>query len=140
MVDAKFSLPYLLAVAAVKGTVGVADFSPAAITDPRVLAVARKVVPVADADLDWTLELPPGRVEIRTTDGGVFAASGVGAPGGPDAPLGWSELSDKFSDCARAAKVAPSSTAVEEVIGMAMALEGVACARDLVQPLSQPSE
>ena len=140
MVDAKFSLPYLLAVAAVKGTVGVADFSPAAITDPRVLAVARKVVPVADADLDWTLELPPGRVEIRTIDGGAFAASGARAPGGPDAPLGWSELSDKFSDCARAAKVAPSSAAVEEVIGMAMALEGVSCARDLVQPLSLPSE
>ena len=140
MVDAKFSLPYLIAVAAVKGTVGVADFSPTAITDPRVLAVARKVVPVADPDLNWTLELPPGRIEIRTTDGRVFAESGAGVPGGPEAPLGWSELSDKFCDCAHAAKVAPASAALEEVIDMAMALEEVARAGDLVRPLSRSSE
>ena len=76
MVDAKFSLPYLIAVAAVRGTVGVADFSPEAITDPHVLAVAAKVVPVADADLDWTLELPPGRVEIRTSDGRCLLRQG----------------------------------------------------------------
>ena len=64
LVEAKFSLPYLVAVAAARGGMRLADFTPEALSDPQVLAMARKVVPVDDASLDWKRELPPGRVEI----------------------------------------------------------------------------
>jgi 2-methylcitrate dehydratase PrpD len=69
LVDAKFSLPYLVAVAAVGRGMSLNDFTDKALRDPKVLEVARKVIPVEDRGLDWKLELPPGRVEIITRDG-----------------------------------------------------------------------
>ena len=81
LVDAKFSLPFLVAVAAVRRGVGVSDFSDQGLRSPEVLAVAQKVVPVADASLNWDLDLPTGRVEIVLRDGRRFARTGHGVPG-----------------------------------------------------------
>ena len=61
LVEAKFSLPYLVAVAAARGGMRLADFTSEALSDPQVMAMARKVVPVDDPSLDWKRELPPGR-------------------------------------------------------------------------------
>ncbi len=135
MVDAKFSLPYLVAVAAVRGTVRLSDFVPDALADPSVRAVADKVHPVPDNDLDWRLELPPGRVEIRTTDGRVFSRTGAGVLGGADAPLNWADLIAKFTDCASVARKAPRAGSVRAVVTMARELDQVPQARDLVRAL-----
>ena len=47
--DAKFSLPFLVSVAATRGEVGVLDFTPDRLADPEILALAQKVVPVPDS-------------------------------------------------------------------------------------------
>jgi 2-methylcitrate dehydratase PrpD len=99
LADARFSLPFLVALAAAKGRVGLADFSPAGLIDPQVLTTARKVVPVPDASLNWTLELPPGRVELVTTGGRAYSRTGTGVPGTAQAPLTWDNLLSKFGDC-----------------------------------------
>jgi 2-methylcitrate dehydratase PrpD len=99
LTDARFSLPFLVAVAAVHGRVGLADFSPAGLADPQVLAVARTVVPVPDASLNWTLELPPGRVEFVTTDGRTYSRTSSAVPGTAEAPLTWPDVLRKFEDC-----------------------------------------
>ena len=135
MVDAKFSLPYLVAVAAVRRTVRLSDFLPDALADPSVRAVADMVHPVADADLDWRLELPPGRVEIRTTDGRLFSRTGTGVPGSPEAPLDWADLITKFTDCASLARKAPTAASVHAVVTMTQELDQVPRARDLVRAL-----
>jgi 2-methylcitrate dehydratase PrpD len=103
--DGKFSLPFLVASAAVRRKVGVADFTTEALNDPRVLAVAQRVVPVPDRTLDWKLEIPSGRVEIITRDGRSYEAAGANVPGTVDAPLTWDDLGRKFDDCAAAAAV-----------------------------------
>ena len=41
--DAKFSLPYLVAVAVTRGEVGVMDFTEERLFDPSILALAQKV-------------------------------------------------------------------------------------------------
>jgi 2-methylcitrate dehydratase PrpD len=99
LTDARFSLPFLVALAAVHGRVALADFSPAGLADPQVQAAARKVVPVPDPALNWTLELPPGRVELITTDGRTFSRTGSQVPGTAEAPLTWSQILSKFEDC-----------------------------------------
>jgi 2-methylcitrate dehydratase PrpD len=106
LTDARFSLPFLVAVAAVHGRVGLANFTPSGLADPQVQATARKVVPVPDPALNWTLELPPGRVELVTTDGRAYSKTGTAVPGTTEAPLTWPDILSKFRDC-MAASVNP---------------------------------
>lgn len=101
-VDAKFSLPFLIAVAAVRRTIAVGDFNDEGRRDPDVLATAQKVVPIADPSLDWKYDMLPGRVEILTHDGRSFTKVGDGLPGSPQSPLTWEQVAQKFSDCATA--------------------------------------
>jgi 2-methylcitrate dehydratase PrpD len=81
LVDAKFSLPFLVAIAAVRRGMGVSDFTDSGLQDPEVRAVAQRVIPVKDHRLDWKLELPPGYVEVITRDGRSFGQEGKNVPG-----------------------------------------------------------
>jgi 2-methylcitrate dehydratase PrpD len=115
LVEAKFSLPYLVAVAAAQGGMRLSDFTPEALRDARVLAMAQRVVPVDDASLDWKRELPPGRVEIVLRDGRRFERVGRDVPGSADAPMSWDDVVRKFVDCASFAPVARSKEQIEAV-------------------------
>lgn len=57
---AKFSLPFLVALAAARRGLRLADFDADSLKDPQVLTMAQKVVPVDDPSLDWRRELPLG--------------------------------------------------------------------------------
>lgn len=105
LVDAKFSLPYLVAVAAARRDVRLADFAEEALKDPEVLQLAQRIVPVEDHSLDWKLELPPGRVEILLRDGQRLSSTGRRIPGSVETPLTWDDLWRKFEDCASVASV-----------------------------------
>ena len=126
LVDAKFSLPFLIALAAVHRSVKVVHFTGDELRDERIRRVAAKVVPVRDDALDWKLELPPGRVEIVTTDGSSFVREGGAYPGSAEAPTTWEQLAQKFRDCAAVAAQAPSPEQVELVVGLIRDLESVA--------------
>ncbi len=75
-VDAKFSLPFCVAIAASRGRVGISDFSANGLTDPQVLALAKKVVPVEDNSVDYTTKSPEARVAILTRDGRTLERAG----------------------------------------------------------------
>jgi 2-methylcitrate dehydratase PrpD len=132
LVDAKFSLPFLVAVAAVRRTVRISDFSDEGLRSPEVLALAQAVVPVADPTLNWELDLPPGRVEIVTRDGRRFTRTGRDLPGSPEAPLSWQTLASKFADCANAAASPPAPEQVNAASRTAQHLEQVADVVELV--------
>lgn len=66
--DAKFSLPFVVAAALVRGRVGLAELEDDALTDPEILATARKVRVVDDPDSAFP-EAYSGLVEIETVDG-----------------------------------------------------------------------
>lgn len=136
LVEAKFSLPYLVAVAAVRRDMGLRDFSEAALQDADVLAVARKVVPVPDPSLDWKLELPPGRVEIVMKDGRRFERVGTDVPGSVESPMTWDDIVHKFRDCASfAAKPLPADT-VEAVHGSVARLQALDDIADVLRLVS----
>ena len=136
LVEAKFSLPYLVAVAAARGGMRLADFTPEALSDPQVLAMARKVVPVDDASLDWKRELPPGRVEIVLSDGRRFERVGRGVPGSAEAPMSWEDVVRKFIDCASFAPVTRSKEEIEMVYRTLQRLEQVDDATSVLRMLS----
>jgi len=140
LVDAKFSLPYLVAVAAVRRGMRVSDFTEAAIRDPQVLALAQRVLAVEDHSLDWKLELPPGRVQILTRDGRVLERVGKDIPGSASAPLTWTELIRKFDDCAACAYLPPSAAQRQRAVEIARTLETLEDGTKLVRALATGSQ
>ena len=136
LVDAKFSLPYIVAVAAAHRDVRLADFTAEALRDRRVLGAAERVVPVVDRALDWKLTLPPGRVEIVARDGRVFTRVGTDIPGSESSPMSWDDVIAKFRDCCAAAVVPPGAQCVYDVTSTARHLEWVDDATRLTRVLS----
>jgi 2-methylcitrate dehydratase PrpD len=135
LADARFSLPFLVAIAALRRGVSIWDFTETGLRDPQVLAVAQKVVPVEDSAFDWKLELPQGRVEILTRDGRSFAVTGTDVPGSPESPLTWDDLARKFEECTSAATVRPSQGQVETVVQMTRELESLDNATEILRVL-----
>jgi 2-methylcitrate dehydratase PrpD len=129
------SLPFIVGIAASKGKMGIADFSEAALTDPEVLAMAAKVVPVQDPNQNWTFKLPDGRIEIETRDGRVFERLGDKIPGSPEAPLTWEQLLGKFSSCASVAAVPPPEAGIRKAQELVQQLERVGDATDILRAL-----
>ena len=136
VLDAKFSLPFLVSLAAVRGDISVTDLTEPALDDPSVLDLARKVVPVPDAALNWSLEIPPGRVQVTTRDGRTIDKSGVGVPGTVDAPMTWQDIERKFDDCASAAAVPLRTEQVVAVKRMARGFETNEDALNIVRALA----
>ena len=125
LADAKFSLPFLVAIAAAHRDLRISDFGPAGLRDQEVRRAARKIVLVPDPDLDWKEHMPPGRVEVVTADGRALARTGERIPGSPELPLTWEALGRKFADCAAAAARPPAPAAVERVRDLVGSLETV---------------
>jgi len=136
LVDARFSLPFLVAAAAVNGGLSVHHFTIEGLNDPRVIAMARRVRPVEDSAYDWEVDLPPGRVELRLSDGRALGRVGLEVPGSPEAPMTWQMIEAKFRECAAVAARPPSSQQVDSVIEMVHDLENLENATDVLAALS----
>jgi len=125
LIDAKFSLPFLVAIAAVRRGMSISDFTDDALHDPQVLGVAQRVAPVEDSSLNWRLDLPPGRVEIVTCDGRRLERGGTGVPGGPESPMTWADVARKFEECASVAHTPPSPGQIGAAQQMARELDSL---------------
>lgn len=133
LVDAKFSLPFLVSVAAVHRDMRLSDFTDEGIHDPEVLAAAQKVIPIVDSSLDWKLELPPGRVEIVTKDGRRFERVGTDIPGSAANPMSWDDIFRKFTDCAEASINPWSAKQIDRAKDIALRLEEFEDATELLR-------
>jgi len=92
----KYSVPFCLAAAALRGELGQAEFAPAALADPRIHALARRVTFVEAPDLEQAF--PPDfsvRVTVRAADGRTSTGRGT-LPWGPQQPPGFADLAAKF--------------------------------------------
>lgn len=133
LADAKFSIPFCVAVAATRGQVSIADFTGERLHDSRVLATAQKVVPVLDERFDWKMKLPDGRVEIFTRDGRTLGRMASDVPGGPDTPMTWDSLFNKFRDCASFAASPPSPEQLRHASEMCRNLESLDDVTDVLR-------
>ena len=135
VVDAQFSIPYATAVALIKGAVTLEDFTEKAVTNPHVLALAEKVRPRVDEEMEKvsSREITPSRVEIKTRKG-INASQRIDIPKGhPRNPMTDGEMAAKFKVCAHhAARPLPERN-LNEIIRMVYNLENLP---DLSQFLS----
>ncbi len=99
-IDARFSLPFALGVAAVHRKVVLEDFTPRGIVNPAALQVAQKVRARFDERYRRTgIEI--GAVEITLKEGKKYAKEVLYAYGHPKNPISGEDLAAKFKDCAR---------------------------------------
>jgi 2-methylcitrate dehydratase PrpD len=111
-VDAQFCLPFLIATALVRGRVGLADLTAAAIADPAVLALSDRVE--VEEDPAFTAEYPeryPTELRVTTADGREVVRFNDCPAGDPEAP-------------AYAADPARLSREVQEKVGSLLAETG----------------
>jgi len=94
--QAKFSMGFVLALAAREGDAGVERFTEAALADRELLALADRVHMVVDPELDAAYPEHWGaRVEVELEDGERLAAAVADARGDPASPLSRADLEDK---------------------------------------------
>lgn len=119
-IDAKFSIPYCVAVALVHGRVDLDSFGPEPLRDPEILGLAAKVGA-------RVVESPPwqhgggGAVEVVLHDGRRLTTEVDNALGCPERPLAEEALVAKFVSCAGRAAVPP--TVPERLADAILALE-----------------
>lgn len=138
VVDAKFSIPYAMALAVSRGRVTLGDFTEEALGDASVLSTADKVEFVADAQYDWKMHLPGGKVTLLTHSGQSLSAESrpENVRGSLSNPLTWNDLVDKFGECVRhAAKPVPAQV-IGEVSGSIRQMEALADVSSIVRLLA----
>jgi 2-methylcitrate dehydratase PrpD len=101
VVQAQMSLQYIVAVSLLDGEALLGQFSETRISEPQVMALAKRVEIVTDPEMD---KLYPGRyankVEILLKDGQRFEARIDFARGSVEFPMGFSEVAGKFRSLA----------------------------------------
>jgi 2-methylcitrate dehydratase PrpD len=114
-IDAKFSIPYCVAVALVRGTVDLDSFGEDSLRDPAVLAVAARVGPRMAETPGWQRG-GGGALEIVLRDGRRLAGEVDNALGCPQRPLSDAVVRRKFLDCAGRAAVPPAGERLADAI------------------------
>ena len=138
MLAAKFSIPYAVAAAMVKGTTDVTAFEDAVREDPTVRQLATRVEVAADASMSMraAADRPTARVSIELGDGRVVTREAAVVYGDSANPRPRTDLEAKFR--ALAADTI-GATRVGDVIGMVARLDRLADIRALTALLAPAS-
>lgn len=131
---ARLCLPYVAATALLTGDVGVADFDPAALADPRRHALAARISARRDANPSLNA-LAPQRVEVSLRDGSQHALDLPAVLGAPGRPLGRERHLAKFRRAAASAAMPLPAARVEALISLVDRLETLPDTRLLVDAL-----
>ena len=121
VVEAQFSLPFLIATALLRGRIGIADVANVDAPDALSLAERMRGEPEADKTRSWA------RLTVRRRDGQqATLETQPHASGSPEQPLTDAQLQDKFRDCAANAIRPLSGDLVEQLIAFVTDLDSAA--------------
>lgn len=125
-IDAKFSLPYIVASTMIHGAIELDSFLPAAISDAAVAALAQRTSYVIDPALSKTIQdATRGLLQVALDDGRMLEY-GVDYPfGHPRNPMHQEQLISKFKDCGRHAAQPLSEQALCSVVDDVLTLESL---------------
>jgi len=121
VIDAKFSLPFSLAVALRDAEVTLGSFTPLTLNDAELLSIAAKFA--FDYDPTAARQITASELTIVLRDGQVLRQSIYGALGDAARPLDDAALRAKFVDCAMRAATPLSQVSAERLADRIMNLE-----------------
>jgi 2-methylcitrate dehydratase PrpD len=130
VVEAQFSIPFLVAAALVHGRVGIGEV--AGVDDPQVLALSDRIQGTVreDASATWA------QITVRRTDGRAASLETTSPSGSPEKPLSDAQLHAKFRDCASHAVKPISAEITARAIRLLQQLEDAPEATELVRLFS----
>jgi len=125
--EAKYSLPFCVAIALTEGKVGLSSFSEEKLKDPKMREVMKKVRMVVSPDLAKLgynpHDAPTGcTTTIKMKKGKRYTRRIDRAPWAPETPPSWEELVGKYRGCA---ELVLKPQAIEESIQIIRDLEKV---------------
>jgi len=136
VVDAQFSIPFMVALAATKGRVSLQDLTEANWRDELILSIAEKVEVQVDAELSRMAGMiAPNIIELETKDGKRFVKRVDFIKGSPHDPMSLEDCLEKFQDCVAFAAKPIDKGKVSEFVQMAEHLEQVDDVRRMVELL-----
>lgn len=134
--EAQYSLPFSVAAALCRGTIGAAEVGASGYTDPDILTLARKVSTTERAAFN---EAFPARrfavVEMTLTDGRVLRSDVTEAQGDPEHPVSAEVIAQKFDTLAGRIIGPARATALRRTIAR---LPKAASTTDLLAALAEP--
>ena len=112
--EGKFSIPFCMAIAVLERKAGIAQFQDRKVRDKKVVDLMKRVTLYVDDELERLgYDQVRSRIRVILKDGRVIEGRCDVARGHPEKPLSWSELGDKFRDCA--SLVLPRESAEETI-------------------------
>jgi len=137
IVEAQFSVPYAVAAAWIDGGLGLAHFTDEALRRSDVLALASRVQPFVDDELDrdWRRMITPAKVSIQFRDGQTAQARVDYSKGHPRNPMTPREFVAKTIDCAAVAARPLNAETVDRFTSTVSELESIGDVATLVRTL-----
>ncbi|MCE2404997.1 MAG: MmgE/PrpD family protein [Dehalococcoidia bacterium] len=100
--EAKFSIPFCMAILVLDRRGGIAEFSDETVQRPDVREMMARVVPYLHEGLEARgFERILSLIEVQLRDGSVLSREASTSRGTPERPMTREELEAKFDDCAR---------------------------------------
>jgi aconitate decarboxylase len=132
---ARLCLQYGGAVCLRRGTVGLDDFTPPALSDPATIALARRLTIIEDGNPDPNALLPQ-RVEVDLAEGRRVAYDVHQVLGSPERPLSRDAARAKFDACWQSVpNLAPDQgVALREAVDTLETFEDVRTIAGLIAP------
>jgi 2-methylcitrate dehydratase PrpD len=132
--EGKFSIPFCMAIAVLERKAGIAQFQDRKVRDKKVIDLMKRVVLYVDDELERLgYDQVRSRVRVRLKNGRVIDGRYDVARGHPDKPMSWTELTEKFCDCA--GLVLPQGN-IEETIQLVARFEALKSLKPLFRALS----
>lgn len=132
--EALFSVPYVVALALVRGRVDLAAFHDEKLDAPEVLALTERTFCLDDPASDYPVHFP-GEVIVHLRDGRTLRCRKPASLGSPDVPLSREAVVAKFM--ANATRAVDHATA-ERVAELVLNLEAASSLQDLMAACSLP--
>jgi 2-methylcitrate dehydratase PrpD len=133
-IDAKFSLPFCLGLAFVRGALSLDDFAAGALAEREVLAVAQRVVYRVDPELGAN-QATSGRLALVLRGGSSYERQFERALGHPDNPLSDAGLVAKFVHCAARAHRPLSAAQAQAAVVAISAIDQAPSAKRALRPV-----
>lgn len=129
-IDAKFSIPFTVAIALAYGDVGLRDFSQERLRDPALHALADKIE--YSVEPAWQLDQSTrGVLRLTLADGRTFSREIVDPLGHPRHPMDEAASRRKFEDCLASARHPLDAAKIRRLATQLDGLEKVADVREL---------
>ncbi len=134
IIDAQFSVPWVVATALVGGKVTVDDFTDEAIKKPEILRVAQKVRGKLVAEMNRH-GVGPGGVIIKMKDGTEYREEVEHCLGSVERPMTIKDIVKKFRECAACSRKSLPKETIDKVIEMVARLEKLDDATEIIRLL-----